>query len=122
MAKFLSNGFIIVAEIPVTWQGTAPENPPPGFNPVFLSDASGVRAAIVVPCVRCGVACGIGPVVEGEQAGWNLDPPKVNLMFECNSCNAFYLITWTRAWMLRGLPIRPTSKPSVDVFVPPLTT
>jgi hypothetical protein len=111
---------MVVAEIPVTWQVTPPENPPPGFNPVFLFDGLGIRTAVFVRCARCGSPCGIGPVAEGEQEGWNSDPPKINLMFDCNACKAVFLITGERAWMLTGLPIPVSPRTLVDIQIPSL--
>jgi len=121
LATFPNNGFIIVAEFPITWQDSMPEEPPAGFNPVFLSDAKGNKAAIFIRCGRCGASCGTGPTSDNEEADWNSDPPKVAAMVACGGCQGFYLITREKAWQLLAIPTpQPQHRMTTNVQVPPL--
>ncbi len=103
----LGNGYIVVAELPVTWLPAASQIPPEGkaaMYPVWLMDSTGTRAAVFMRCPACDTPLGISPGSAGEQKSWNRDVPDVHMMLGCGNCPALYLLRNEVAYCLSMLP------------------
>lgn len=103
---FPNNGFLIVQTERVNWResATQPSATDTPFNPVWLTDALGIRAAIFLRCPKCRSPLGISPATQADQDAWQKQPPELNALIPCPHCSSLLLMTNTQGHFLAVLP------------------
>jgi len=117
--RVLGNSYVVLAELPVHWLASASQIPKPqegadaAVYPVWLMDATGVRAHIFMRCPACDAPLNLSPSSMSEQNGWNESPPNIQLVMGCARCSGTYMIEEETAYCLSLMPAHTDRKVAV---------
>ncbi|KKK56751.1 hypothetical protein LCGC14_3061390 [marine sediment metagenome] len=117
--RFLGNSYVVLAELPVHWLPSASQIPKlqegadAAIYPVWLMDATGVRAHIFMRCPACDAPLNLSPSSMREQRGWNESPPDIQLITGCLRCSGTYMIDEEKAYCLSLTPAHTARKVAV---------